>query len=295
MTDNKNKPYFKLHLIVVIAAFTAVLGEYISLPAYSLVIWRTGISAVLLGLWLRGRVFRFQFKRVALFTGLILGAHWMTFFGAVNLANISICLTGMATASLFTAATEAIQERRLPYKHEIWLGLMIIPGIVLIAGVESGHLAGLLCGILSALFAAIFPVINKSLVRKGAAAETITFYEMIGAMVACALFSILVNAEYSSFIPIGLDWLWLFILAAVCTVYAFSLYVNLLKSFSAYESTLAMNFEPVYGIILAAVFFAEHEKLHPLFFVGAGTIILANILNPIFARRNRIIITQTVD
>lgn len=295
MTSNHTKPYFKLHLIVVIAAFTAVLGEFISLPAYSLVIWRTGISAVILGLWLRGKVVKFKFKWVALFTGLILGAHWMTFFGAVNLANISICLTGMATASLFTAATEAIQEKRLPYKHEIWLGLLIIPGIILIAGVESGHLSGLLCGILSALFAAIFPVINKSLVRKGAAAESITFYEMIGAMIACALFSIIVNAEYSHFVPIGLDWLWLVTLAAVCTVYAFSLYVDLLKYFSAYESTLAMNFEPVYGIILAAVFFAEHENLHPLFFLGAGTIILANLLNPIFARRRRASITQSMN
>lgn len=293
MTDKK--PYFKLQLIVFIAAFTAVLGELITLPAYSLVIWRTGIAAVLLGLWIRGEIITFKFKRVALFTGLILGAHWMTFFGAVNLANISICLTGMATASLFTAATEAIQEKRLPYKHEIWLGLLIIPGIILIAGVERGHLSGLLCGILSALFAAIFPVINKSLVRKGAAAESITFYEMLGAMIACALFSIIVDAEYSHFVPIGMDWLWLVVLAAVCTVYAFSLYVNLLKSFSAYESTLAMNFEPVYGIILAAVFFAEHEKLHPLFFIGAGTIILANLFNPVFARRKQTRITQSMN
>ncbi|MFT5633837.1 MAG: drug/metabolite transporter (DMT)-like permease [Rubritalea sp.] len=293
MTDKK--PYFKLQLIVFIAAFTAVLGELITLPAYSLVIWRTGIAAVLLGLWIRGEIITFKFKRVALFTGLILGAHWMTFFGAVNLANISICLTGMATASLFTAATEAIQEKRLPYKHEIWLGLLIIPGIILIAGVERGHLSGLLCGILSALFAAIFPVINKSLVRKGAAAESITFYEMLGAMIACALFSIIVDAEYSHFVPIGMDWLWLVVLAAVCTVYAFSLYVNLLKSFSAYESTLAMNFEPVYGIILAAVFFAEHEKLHPLFFIGAGTIILANLFNPVFAKRKQTRITQSMN
>ena len=212
MTNYTTKPYFKLQLVVIIAAFTAVLGKYISLPAYSLVIWRTAISALLLGLWLRGKVVNFEFKRVAIFTGLILGAHWMAFFGAVNLANISICLTGMATASLFTAATEAIQEKRFPHRHEIWLGLMIIPGIILIAGVETGYLAGLLCGILAALFAAIFPVINKSMVRKGAAAASVTFYEMIGAMIACALFSIIINAEASQFIPsvwTGCGWVFL--------------------------------------------------------------------------------------
>ncbi len=279
------KPYLKLHLFVVIVAFTAVLGELISLPAHTLVLWRTSISAILLGLWLRGKVVEFRFKRIALLTGVILGAHWMTFFGTVKLANISICLAGLATTSLFTAATEAIQEKRLPHKHEIWISLMIIPGIILIAGVEGGHILGLLCGILSALLAAIFPVINKSLVRKGATAESITFYEMIGAAATCALFCLIMNTGYPQFIPIGMDWLWLGILAVICTVYAFSLYINLLKSFSAYESTLAINFEPVYGIILAAVFFQEHEKLHPLFFVGAGAIVLANLLNPVFEKR----------
>ena len=124
---------------------------------------------------------------------------------------------------------------------------MIIPGIILIAGVEGGHILGLLCGILSALLAAIFPVINKSLVRKGATAESITFYEMIGAAATCALFCLIMNTGYPQFIPIGMDWLWLGILAVICTVYAFSLYINLLKSFSAYESTLAINFEPVYS------------------------------------------------
>lgn len=281
----EKKPYLKLHLIVVIAAFTAILGELISLPAHSLVIWRTGIAAIVLAIWLRGKVLHFPFKRLALFTGLILGAHWMTFFGAVNLANVSICLTGMATASFFTAATEAIQEKRLPHKHEIWLSLLVIPGIILVAGVESGHLLGLLCGILSALFSAIFPVLNKTMVRKGAKPEVITFYEMLGSMLACALVSLVIGAQFSHFTPIGLDWLWLAILALVCTVYAFSVYVKLLKSFSAYESTLAINFEPIYGIILAALIFQEHEKLHPLFFIGASAIILANLLNPIFIRR----------
>jgi drug/metabolite transporter (DMT)-like permease len=288
MTHHKPKPYFKLQLIVIIAAFTAVLGELISLPAYSLVIWRTGMAAILLGLWLRSRLITFPYKLISIFSGLILGAHWMAFFGAVNLANISICLTGVASGSLFTAASEAIQEKRRPHLREVFIGLMIIPGIILIAGVESGHISGLLCGILAAIMGSIFPVINKSVVRKGADALGITFYNMLGAVFACAFFALVIRADFSNFIPTGLDLFWLGILTTVCTVFAFALYVNLLKYFSAYETNLAFNFEPVYGIILAALIFAEHEKLHPLFFLGAGTIIIANILNPILARRQKL-------
>lgn len=285
MGSQINKPYFKLHFFVVIVAFTAILGELISLPAYSLVLWRTGISAVLLAIWLRGKTLQFEYKGIALLTGVILGAHWITFFGAVKLANISICLAGMATATLFAVAVEAFQEKRPPHRHEIWLSVMIIPGIILIAGVESTHTLGLLCGILSAFFAAIFTVINKTIVRKGAPIMSITFYEMIGATITCAIFSLFVKTDFSKFLPLGMDWLWISILAVVCTVYAFSLSIELLRSFSAYESTLAFNFEPVYGIILAAIIFSEHEKLHPLFFIGAATIFLANFLNPVFAKR----------
>ncbi len=283
-----SKPYLKLHFLVVIVAFTAILGELINLPASTLVAWRTAIAAVFLGLWLRGKLLHSitpKHRRIALFVGIILGLHWLTFFGAVKLANVSICLIAMSTTSLFTAATEAIYERRRPHSHEIMLGALIVPAIILIAGVESGHLIGLLCGIGSAALAAIFPVFNKVMVRNGGKATVITFYELLTASLICLIASIYFGYSWEQSIPNGLDWLWLAILAIVCTVYAFTLFIRLLEFFSAYETTLVINFEPVYGIILAAIFFAEHKQLHPMFFVGAGVIIVVNILYPVMARR----------
>lgn len=282
------KPYLKLHFLVIIVAFTAILGELISLPATTLVVWRTGIAALVLGLWLRGSSLQemcARHRNTALLTGLILGLHWLTFFGAVKLSNVSICLIGMATTSLFTAASEAIHERRKPNGHELLLGALIIPGIILIAGVEKGYIWGLLCGVISAALAAIFPVINKALVRDGAKASSVTFYELLTACLVCFLASLCFQTPMESYIPVGLDWLWLGILAIICTVYAFSLHIRLLEYFSAYETTLVINFEPVYGIILAAIFFAEHKTLHPLFFVGAGVIILVNMAYPVLERR----------
>jgi len=282
------KPYLKLHFLVVIVAFTAILGELITLPAATLVAWRTSIAALFLGFWLRGKIrtsITPQHRKIALLTGIILGLHWLTFFGAVKLANVSICLIAMSTTSLFTAASEALYERRRPYPHEILLGALIVPAIALIAGVESGHLAGLLCGIASAALAAIFPVVNKVMIRNGGEAKVITFYELLTASLICVIASIYLGHSWEQSIPLGLDWLWLGILATVCTVYAFSLHIRLLEFFSAYETTLVINFEPVYGIILAAIFFAEHKELHPFFFVGAGVIIVVNLLYPVMARR----------
>lgn len=280
MTD---KPYLKLHGLVFILATTAVLGHLISLPAATLVTWRTGIAAIVFFLILRPKSapnappYRLQ----ACLTGIILGAHWMTFFGAIKLSNITVCLTGMATTSLFTALTEAIQERRPPRASELILGLITIPAIILIVGVAEQATLGLLIAMLSALLAATFTVINKTLVRRGVPSSGITQYEMLGASLTCLLTCMAINTPIGDYLPASSDWLWLLILALVCTVYAYELHVRLLRHFSAFESNLAINFEPVYGILMAALLFHEHQQLHPMFFVGSLTIIFANFIRPL--------------
>lgn len=211
----------------------------------------------------------------------------MTFFGAVKISNISICLTGMATTSLFTAIVEAIQEKRKPRPSELILGIIVIPAIILIAGVESAELLGLTTALASALLAAIFTVINKSLVRSGAAPLAITKYSMLGACTTCLLTSLAFQYPIQAYIPTPTDWLWLSILAIICTVYAYSLNIKLLGHFSAFETSLAINLEPVYGIILAAILFKEHQHLHPLFFLGALFIIIANFAQPLIRRHNK--------
>lgn len=284
------KPYLQLHGLVLIVAFTAVLGQLISLPAPTLVIWRTGIAASVFFLILRPKSQQVihGFHQKALLTGVILGLHWITFFGSIKLSNISICLTGLATLSLFTSLAEAIQERRLPYKREVLLSLIIISALILIAGVSTNHLGGLLCALASSALAATFTVMNKTLVRAGSSASSITQFEMLGAALTCLLSSLLLRTPPIDYLPKGMDWLWLSLLSLICTVYAFTLNVKLLKYFSAFEASLASNLEPVYGILLAALIFKEHQQMHPLFFLGTAMILLANFIDPILSRFNKL-------
>ena len=138
---NMFRPYLQLHVLVLILAVTAILGKLIALPAPALVLWRTGLAALGLVLW---QTIRKQpslkiatsnarsdtFK--ALGVGIILGAHWMTFFGSIQLSSVSICLAGMATTSFFTALTEPlINKSRLKWS-DLMLGVMVIPGLLLI-------------------------------------------------------------------------------------------------------------------------------------------------------------------
>jgi len=285
--------YLKLHGIVFLFAATAFLGHVISLSAPAVVIWRTGLAtlgaAAIVVVGRRGPIIPERRTIAALLAiGAIAGIHWLCFFGAIRLANVSICLAGMATTSLFTAFTEPFLEGRKVRPLEVALGCLVAVGILLVAGFERGRFAGLLVALLGAFLAAIFPVYNRRIVRSGNVDPMVMVtWEMLGALAACLALLPLIPASGGY---VGLlawhrfDWLWLLILALVCTVFAHALHISLLRQITAYAANLANNLEPVYGILGAAWLFDEHRDLHPGFYAGAATILAANVLHPLLAR-----------
>ena len=282
--------YLQLHLLVALFATTAILGQLISLSAPALVIWRTSLAAAggafLVMVVQRRGIMPPKGRMLPLLgIGCIVGAHWMCFFGAIRLSNISICLAGMATTSFFTAFTEPFLERRRIRPLEVALGLLVLLGIVMVAGFERGRIAGLLVALLGAFLAAVFPVLNRRIVNQGKLDPLVmVVWEMVGACLIClaALPWIDGTGAYGRLLDLkDLDWLWLLLLAWACTVFAHAFHIHLLRYLSAYTANLAINFEPVYGIIAAAILFGEHRQLHPGFFLGTGAILVANILHPL--------------
>ena len=280
--------YLKLHLLVALLATTAVLGRLITLSATGLVAWRTllaALGAAAVAMMMRRKLW-LPWRSAAALLGIggIVGLHWMCFFGAVKLANISICLAGMATISFFTAFTEPLIERRRVRPLEVWLGLLVVFGIVLVAGFEPDRLLGLGVALLGALLAAVFPVLNQHMVRQRRQDPLVMVaWEMTGACAVCLIglhWSDGAGAYAALLDWHGWDWLWLLLLGWVCTVFAHAYHIHLLRHLSAYTGNLAMNCEPIYGILAAAVVFGEHRELHPGFYGGCLTIVTANLLHP---------------
>ncbi|MGE9269956.1 MAG: DMT family transporter [Verrucomicrobiales bacterium] len=282
----------QLHLLVVLLTSTTLICVVISSSASVIVCWRTALASLGAFLWVRlsGKRKLWPGGREALTliaVGSIIGFHWVALFGAVKLSNVSISLAGLATISLFTAFTEPLILRRRFRPFEALLGLLVVAGIVLIAGVEKGNLLGLSTALISALLAAIFPVINQKLVHRGGDPMVMVGWEMAGACLA----SLIVLPLFD---PIGYralttpppsDFFWFLVLALACTVYGQAAHIKLLRKISAYAGNLAFNFEPVYGILAAAFIFQEHESLHPAFYLGALAIVAANVLHPWLERR----------
>lgn len=282
----------QLHLLVVIFAATTILGRLASVSAPVLVTWRCLLATIGAFLWvamMRDRKLWLGPRKVAQLLGIgaIIGLHWLCLFGAVKVANVSIALAGLATLSLFTAFTEPLLTRRRIRPFEVFLGLIVLAGISLIAGVETNHLPGLALALLSALLAAVFLVLNKTIVVGGGDPMVMVGWEMTAATAVCFLTVPWFDANGLSALVVvnPWDWVWIAILAWGCTVFAQALTNRLLRSISAYDFNLAANFEPVYGIIAAALIFGEHASLKPGFYLGTLAIVLANFLHPLLRDR----------
>ena len=284
--------HLQLHFLIALYATTAVFGHLITLDAVALVFWRCLLAAFGAGLVvcfvLRQKLLPPPGGLLPLLgIGALIGLHLICFFGAIKLANISICLAGLATMSFFTAFTEPWLEKRRVRPLEVLLGMFVLTGILLVAGFERGHMAGLAVALLAAMLAALFPVMNRRIICRGEMHPMVMVtWEMVGASIVCAVALPFTSAGFHGLFSLhGHDWLWLLLLAWACTVFAHALHIRLLRNLSAYSMNLAANFEPIYGMAAAALLFGEHRQLHPGFYWGAAAILMANIAHPLILRR----------
>ena len=267
------KALIQLHIAVFLAGFTAILGKWITLNEGLLVWYRLLITVVTLGLIL---FFRKQLHRISIKdafkiagVGAIVAIHWVTFYGSIKYANISVALVCFSATGFFTALFEPLIIRRRISWIEILLGLMAIAGIYIIFDFHPQYKTGIIFGIISAMGSALFPIFNKRLLLR-ITPRTLMFYELGGGLIALTFIVPLYLLQFpaSYYLPTANDWLWLLVLAWFCTVLSFDLQLNALKKISAFTANLTYNLEPVYGIILAFIFFKENEQLKNQFYIG---------------------------
>ena len=288
------RDHARLHFVVVLWGFTAILGRLIDLPPPVLVFYRVTIAAVLLAIVIA--LYRIPGSlpgsgTFPLFAnGLLLGLHWVLFFLAVHVANVSVCMIGAATTALWTAILEPLMVKgRRHRRYEFALGTLMVGAIALVAGGDFQYRFGLAVAIASAGVGTTFSIFNSGFSKRHDH-HVIAFYQMLGATVFCGITTVviwLISGQQPKLVPTPAEFGWLFLLASFCTVYAYSQYIELLKRLSVFTVHLAYNLEPIYGIILAALIFQEHHQLSPNFYLGAAIIVLAVLAKPFLERGTR--------
>jgi len=275
------RSHLKLHFIVLIYGFTAILGKLISLPATQLVWYRMLIAVITFYIFLRWNKTDLTISRKQFFKlfgiGMIVALHWITFFGAIKISNVSVALGCLATTTLFTSLLEPFFFRKRINAVEVIVGILIIIGLYLIFRFETRYTSGVIVALVSAFLAGLFTVINKKMVVHQKA-SVISFYEMSGGLTIISiylLFSGWGNAPLS--LPSPIDFVYLLALGTICTAFAFAVQVDIMKHLSAYVVALTINLEPVYGIVMAYFLFGETEHMTGGFYIGTA-IILASVL-----------------
>ncbi len=271
--------YFELHFIVVLLGFTAILGKLIELPAPVLVWYRTlfAFSALLIWLFFSKTKFILPFSKTVqlLGIGLVVGAHWIFFFHAIKVSNVTVTLGCLASGTLFASLLEPLFLRRRIYWFEVVIGIIIIGGLYLIFQFETKYGLGIAFSLISFFLSSLFTVLNKKIALKYNQ-NVVGFYEMLGGFIGVSVYLLFngnLNSANLSFT--FYDFIFLCLLAVICSAYAFSAIVRIMKEISAYVVVLSINLEPVYGIIAAYFIFGDSERMTAGFYIGAVIVLLS--------------------
>lgn len=300
MQNDKLLNYLHLHLIVFIWGFTAILGALISLGALPLVWYRMGIAVlfVLLYLLIRGENLRISFKTLMVFAfaGIVIAAHWLAFFGAIKVSNVSVTLAVLSTGAFFASLLEPLFYGRKIIYYEVLFGVVVMLGLYLIFDVETSYTTGIILALVAAFLSALFSVINGKYVLSHKA-SVISFYELLFGALAITVYLGFSGSFTKDFFQVSPnDWIYLLLLATVCTAYAIIASIHVMKWISPYTVMLTINMEPIYGIALALIILGDDENMSPQFYYGAGIILLTVIANGVIKmtqKRNRRRLSQT--
>jgi drug/metabolite transporter (DMT)-like permease len=287
LNPEKRAAYLQLHLAIFLWGFTAILGRWISLQEVPLVWYRVLITCVGL-LFVPGVVSglkTLQRKNILIFLGIgcLTALHWVAFYGSIKASNVSVALSGLATTSLFTSFIEPLIFKKRVRPTEVILGLLVIAGIyVIFNGLNADFLIGFIMGLIAAFLAALFSTLNKKYIDH-ADPKSITFTELAGGFIFLSLCSPLYLWLFpdAQLIPTASDWFNLVVLAWLCTAFTMVLALKAMKHLTAFTANLALNLEPVYGILLAWAIFGENKELSPNFYLGAIIIIFSVFLHPV--------------
>jgi len=284
MQKNNSIHFIHLHFLVFIAGFTAILGELIVNPSEIIVWHRMLIASILTAFFMliTKRSFKINLKLLLKYSvlGLIIALHWITFFEAIEQSNISLTLAMFSTAAFFTSILEPLLFKRKVIIYEVVLGFVVIAGVSIIFNAEFKYLYGIILGIFSAMFASLFSVLNGIMIKNDNAIK-ISFYEFISGVIFITIYIFFSSDLSDLYIDdfLSLNYLYIFLLGTICTAYAFIASVYLLKFISPYSVVLTYNLEPIYGIILALIFFGNAEKMSFSFYLGLFLILASVIIN----------------
>ena len=285
MRNDKLQAYLQLHLIVFIWGFTAILGALITIKADALVWYRMLFACIFLLLFivLKKKSFKIPMKEFfkLIFVGLLIAIHWVFFFKAIHISNVSITLVVFSLGAFIASLLEPLFYGRKLLWYEVFFGLLIVAALSLLLQVEINYFEGMIYAFASLILGVLFTLVNGKLIKHHDS-SVITFYEFLSGVFFITLYFLYQHQFTDNFFKLTpKDWILILVLASVCTAYAFTASVKVMRKLSPYTVMLTTSLEPVYGIVLAYFIIGGKEKMSVEFYVGALIIVVVVVINGI--------------
>lgn len=277
MNNKHLKHVAELNLATIFISTSGVLGRYITLPPSLTIWWRCLLAAIFIGLfvWYKGYRFKIDSKKDVKYlflSGILLGAHWITYFYALHLSNVAIGLLSLFTYPVITALLEPLFFRIKLNKMHVFLGGIVLVGIYFLTpefNLENNYTLGVLMGLISSVLYALRNIFTKKHLYHLNASK-VMFYQMISVIIV--LFPVLNTYQI---VPTSEQWMALATLAFITTAVGHTLFVNSFKHFSISTVSIMSSIQPIYGIFFGMLFL--HEIPSPKTIIG-GILILSTVV-----------------
>ena len=260
-----------LHGAVLLFGFSGLFGKWLALTPVAIVLGRTAIAALALGavrLAATERAPAFDARLIG--NGALLALHWLSFFAAIQVANVAIGMLGYASFPLFVLVLERVLLHRRWSAREGLTAALVTAGLVLLVpdfSLANRTMQGLLWALLSGFTFALLAVLNRHWAANRPATDIAFWQNLWAALVLLPVAGIAGDLAPLSARDAGL----LALLGLVCTAFAHTLFIRALTRVSTHTASVIAALEPLYGIVLAALLLDEIPDLRT---IGGGALIV---------------------
>ena len=130
MLGNKSKSLLHFHFIVFIFGFTAILGSLISVNSYQIVWFRVMIAAltiiVVIKILKKSIQISLSQLLILVFCGFLISLHWVFFFKAIKVSNVSVTLSILSLGAFITSFLEPFFYKKKLLSMRLFLELLLL-------------------------------------------------------------------------------------------------------------------------------------------------------------------------
>jgi len=279
----------EVHAAAALFGLAGLFGRWLLMSPFIIVLGRVSFASLALGgiLLLRRRRPSVRTERgrdIPLFAllGLLLAAHWVSFFRSIQVSSVAVGLLSYSTFPLFTAILEPLINREPWGKRHFLLSPGCLTGVlVIIPRFDTAQpvVQGVGWGVLAGLLFAVLTVVNRRLVSRHSAL-TIAFFQDLSAAVFLLPIFFIIDPSLTR-----RDILLLAVLGVACTALSHTLFIRGLKTVSARTASIISALEPVYGAALALLLLGEIPAARTV--AGGALIVGSSVWASLAERRSR--------